>query len=155
MDALDRFEWVREVPSVPKETARILPKHSSSVMKMPTTSTTAAAAAIYRLAIADRMYSSWSLRGWLSFVKFDIPVTVQPFGLATAGFEQEFPRVYTPAATVPAVIMLDDDDGTSTGRRPCAAGTVSRLLRNSTIGMPRPCFGPKMIRPLVLFAAVS
>ena len=29
----------------------------------------------YSLAIADRAYSSWSLRGWLLFEKFGIPVT--------------------------------------------------------------------------------
>ncbi|MEI4473166.1 glutathione S-transferase [Frigidibacter sp. MR17.24] len=48
----------------------------------------------YRLAIGDRTYSSWSLRGWLLFEKFGIPVrselvrlydpafaqTLQPFG---------------------------------------------------------------------------
>ncbi|MBL4806923.1 MAG: glutathione S-transferase [Rhodobacteraceae bacterium] len=31
----------------------------------------------YTLAIADRIYSSWSLRGWLMFQKFDIPVTIK------------------------------------------------------------------------------
>jgi len=30
----------------------------------------------YSLAIADKTYSSWSLRGWLLFAKFDIPVDV-------------------------------------------------------------------------------
>ena len=30
----------------------------------------------YSLAIGDRTYSSWSLRGWLLFAKFDIPVDV-------------------------------------------------------------------------------
>lgn len=31
----------------------------------------------YSLAIGDKTYSSWSLRGWLLFAKFDIPVDVQ------------------------------------------------------------------------------
>ena len=31
----------------------------------------------YSLAIGDKTYSSWSLRGWLLFAKFDIPVKVQ------------------------------------------------------------------------------
>ena len=30
----------------------------------------------YVLAIADRSYSSWSLRGWLMFARFDLPVTL-------------------------------------------------------------------------------
>lgn len=30
----------------------------------------------YNLAIGDRTYSSWSLRGWLLFAKFNIPVSV-------------------------------------------------------------------------------
>ncbi|OUS05605.1 glutathione S-transferase [Rhodobacterales bacterium 52_120_T64] len=30
----------------------------------------------YSLAIGDKTYSSWSLRGWLLFAKFDIPVDV-------------------------------------------------------------------------------
>lgn len=31
----------------------------------------------YHLAIGDRTYSSWSMRGWLAFAKFNIPVQVQ------------------------------------------------------------------------------
>ena len=31
----------------------------------------------YSLAIGDRTYSSWSLRGWLLFANFDIPVDVE------------------------------------------------------------------------------
>jgi glutathione S-transferase len=56
----------------------------------------------YKLAIADRMYSSWSLRGWLSFVRFDIPVKVQHYQMFTPSFatmQEEF----APARQVPAV----------------------------------------------------
>lgn len=60
----------------------------------------------YLLAIGDRAYSSWSLRGWLSFARFGIPVEV-----ATA-------RLYSPdlaavlagfglARTVPALRVTD------------------------------------------------
>lgn len=56
----------------------------------------------YELAIGDRSYSSWSLRGWLLFEKFGLPVRVRPARLYTEGFPAllaEFP----PARTAPAV----------------------------------------------------
>ncbi|MFN0115636.1 MAG: glutathione S-transferase N-terminal domain-containing protein [Paracoccaceae bacterium] len=56
----------------------------------------------YRLAIGDRTYSSWSLRGWLLFEKFGIPVTVESGVLYT----DEIPRLldrYPPARLVPAI----------------------------------------------------
>ena len=40
----------------------------------------------YSLAIGDRIYSSWSLRGWLLFAKFDIPVTVHTARMYTPEF---------------------------------------------------------------------
>ena len=40
----------------------------------------------YSLAIGDRTYSSWSLRGWLLFAKFDIPVTVHTARMYTPEF---------------------------------------------------------------------
>ena len=40
----------------------------------------------YTLAIGDRTYSSWSLRGWLLFAKFDIPVTVKTARMYTPEF---------------------------------------------------------------------
>jgi glutathione S-transferase len=61
----------------------------------------------YQLAIGDRSYSSWSLRGWLLFDAFGIPVTVQKARLYT----DELPnllKAYFPAGTVPA---LRCDDG--------------------------------------------
>jgi glutathione S-transferase len=63
----------------------------------------------YTLAIADRTYSSWSLRGWLLFVKFGIPVTVREARLYT----DELPRLlagFGGARTVPAV-LADDGQG--------------------------------------------
>ena len=56
----------------------------------------------YELAIGDRSYSSWSLRGWLFFEKFGLPVTVQRGVLYTDDFNRllaEFP----PARQVPAL----------------------------------------------------
>lgn len=56
----------------------------------------------YDLAIGDRTYSSWSLRGWLMFAKWDIPVRVHTARIYT----DELPRLladYAPARLVPAM----------------------------------------------------
>ena len=56
----------------------------------------------YDLAIGDRAYSSWSLRGWLMFDAFGLPVTTQSARLYT----DELPRLldgYFPARTVPVM----------------------------------------------------
>jgi glutathione S-transferase len=56
----------------------------------------------YDLAIGDRAYSSWSLRGWLLFDAFGIPVSLQRARLYT----DELPRLlagFAPARTVPAL----------------------------------------------------
>lgn len=62
----------------------------------------------YTIAIGDRSYSSWSLRGWLLFDAFGIPVTCRTARLYTdelAALLQDF----APARTAPAVRC---DDGT-------------------------------------------
>lgn len=60
----------------------------------------------YALAIGDRAYSSWSLRGWLLFEAFGIPVQVRKARLYT----DELPdllRDFAPARTVPALLLED------------------------------------------------
>ena len=60
----------------------------------------------YDLAIGDRAYSSWSLRGWLLFDAFGIAVKTQSARLYT----DELPKLlesYAPAKTVPAVRMAE------------------------------------------------
>ncbi len=60
----------------------------------------------YDLAIADRAYSSWSLRGWLLFDVFDLPVRCH-FGRL---FTDDMPRMlesFPPARTVPAMRTED------------------------------------------------
>ncbi len=60
----------------------------------------------YVLAIGDRSYSSWSLRGWLMFARFGIPVTVRLARLYSpeiAALRAEFG-----ARTVPALRIVDD-----------------------------------------------
>jgi glutathione S-transferase len=56
----------------------------------------------YDLAIGDRAYSSWSLRGWLLFDAFNLPVRVQRARLYT----DDLPRLlegFFPARTVPVM----------------------------------------------------
>ncbi|QYK41197.1 MAG: glutathione S-transferase [Paracoccaceae bacterium] len=58
----------------------------------------------YTLAIGDRAYSSWSLRGWLLFDAFGIPVSIRRARLYT----DELPALlaeFAPARTVPALRM--------------------------------------------------
>ena len=56
----------------------------------------------YTLAIADRAYSSWSLRGWLLFAKLDIPVTLAVSRLYDPGFADSL-AAFAPGRTVPAL----------------------------------------------------
>lgn len=60
----------------------------------------------YTLAIGDRAYSSWSLRGWLLFDAFGIPVTP----LRAQLYTDEFPALlatFAPARSVPALRLPD------------------------------------------------
>lgn len=60
----------------------------------------------YDLAIGDRAYSSWSLRGWLLFDAFGIPVRTRSARLYT----DELPtllREFHPARTAPALKLPD------------------------------------------------
>ncbi|MCL4187487.1 MAG: glutathione S-transferase [Rhodobacteraceae bacterium] len=54
------------------------------------------------LLIADRAYSSWSLRGWLLYEAFGLPVQVRTTGLYAPGFAADLAR-FAPARSVPAV----------------------------------------------------
>jgi glutathione S-transferase len=56
----------------------------------------------YELAIADKIYSSWSLRGWLLFAKFDIPVKIQSARMYLPEFH-EMLQGFKPARLVPAM----------------------------------------------------
>ena len=56
----------------------------------------------YSLAIADRAYSSWSLRGWLLFEKFGIPVTTVFARLYDSAFTDHLAD-FAPARSVPAL----------------------------------------------------
>ncbi len=56
----------------------------------------------YTLAIGDRAYSSWSLRGWLCFAAFGIEVETILLPMGTPGFRAGIAD-FAPARTVPAL----------------------------------------------------
>jgi glutathione S-transferase len=62
----------------------------------------------YRLAITDRAYSSWSLRAWLLFAKFGIPVELAFTRISDAGFLARLAD-FAPARSVPALRIEDGD----------------------------------------------
>lgn len=56
----------------------------------------------YDLFIGDKSFSSWSLRGWLLFEKFNIPYTEHMLGLYSGTMAQELAAM-APARLVPTV----------------------------------------------------
>jgi glutathione S-transferase len=58
------------------------------------------------LYIGDRMFSSWSLRGWLMFEKFDIPCQTHLVGLYSGTMASDLAAL-APARLVPAVRTHD------------------------------------------------
>lgn len=60
----------------------------------------------YDLAIADRAYSSWSLRGWLMFDAFGLPVRCHSARLYTDALPKLL-KDFVPARTVPAMRAAD------------------------------------------------
>ncbi len=56
----------------------------------------------YELIIGDKTYSSWSLRGWLLFAKFDIPVKTHNVRMYSEGFHTKLAE-FKPARLVPAM----------------------------------------------------
>lgn len=57
----------------------------------------------YKLLIGQKSYSSWSLRGWLCFAPFDIPVSVTSAVIYSDNFKADV-AAFGGAATVPAVV---------------------------------------------------
>lgn len=60
----------------------------------------------YDLFIGDRMFSSWSLRGWLMFEKFNIPCQTHMVGLYAGTMAADMAGI-APARLVPAVRTPD------------------------------------------------
>ena len=59
----------------------------------------------YVLAIGERTYSSWSLRGWLLFAAFGIPVETRVAKLYDPAFARLLKQEFPPARTVPALTI--------------------------------------------------
>jgi glutathione S-transferase len=62
----------------------------------------------YVLAIGDRTYSSWSLRGWLMFARFGLPVEVRSARMYTPEFAALLAE-FGAARLVPALRIVEDD----------------------------------------------
>lgn len=66
----------------------------------------------YDLFIGDRMFSSWSLRGWLMFEKFGLPVRTQVAGLYSGTLAQDLaplaPARLVPVMRTPEGIVIGD-----------------------------------------------
>lgn len=75
----------------------------------------------YDLYIGDRMFSSWSLRGWLMFEKFDIPCTTHLVGLYSGTMAEEMAAI-APARLVAAMRM---PDGTVVGETMAMGETLA------------------------------
>ena len=76
---------------------------------------------LYDLYIGDRMYSSWSLRGWLMFEKFGIPCRVHMVGLYAGTMAADLAAL-APARLVPAVYTAG---GTAIGESLAIAETLA------------------------------
>ena len=75
----------------------------------------------YDLYIADRMFSSWSLRGWLMFDSFGLPVRPHMVGLYAGTMATDMAPV-APARLVPA---LRTPEGTVIGESLAMAETLA------------------------------
>ncbi len=60
----------------------------------------------YTLYIGDRMFSSWSLRGWLLFDPFNIPCETREVGLYSDSFKKDMEPI-APARLVPSLRLPD------------------------------------------------
>ena len=75
----------------------------------------------YELFIADRAFSSWSLRGWLMFTKFGIPVRSKVLGLYSGTFVEDLAPL-APARLVP---IVRTPEGTVIGESLAIAETLA------------------------------
>ncbi|WP_319825683.1 glutathione S-transferase [Thalassovita sp.] len=75
----------------------------------------------YELFIADRAFSSWSLRGWLMFEKFGIPCKSNLIGLYDGTMQQDIAKL-APARLVP---VMRTPDGVLIGETLAMAETLN------------------------------
>ena len=80
----------------------------------------------YDLLIGDRSYSSWSLRGWLLFAAFELPVRVHMNEMYCSSFISTL-EDWAPARTVPVVRAQDGAQWSDTIATPRqASGLTTR-----------------------------
>lgn len=77
----------------------------------------------YELYIGDKSFSSWSLRGWLMFEKFGLPVRTHHVGLYSGTMEQDIAAI-SPARLVPA---MQTPEGIIVGESLAMAETLAEL----------------------------
>ncbi len=78
----------------------------------------------YDLYIGDHTFSSWSLRGWLMFERFSIPVQTHMVGLYEGTIQQDLAKL-APARLVP---VMRCPDGTVVGDTLAMAETLAETL---------------------------
>jgi glutathione S-transferase len=83
----------------------------------------------YDLFIADRTFSSWSLRGWLMFEKFNIPYRLHMVGLYTGTMKEDLAGL-PPARLVP---VMRTPDGVVVGETLAIAETLAE--RHPDVGL--------------------
>lgn len=83
----------------------------------------------YELFIGDRSFSSWSLRGWLLFDHFDLPVKTHILGLYSDTFASEI-AAFAPARLVP---VMRTPEGDLVGETLAMAETLAE--RHPDVGM--------------------
>lgn len=75
----------------------------------------------YDLFLGDRTFSSWSLRGWLMFEKFNIPVRTHMVGLYSGTMKEDLTEL-APARLVP---VMRTPDGIVVGETQAMAETLA------------------------------
>jgi hypothetical protein len=88
----------------------------------------------YVIAIGDRSYSSWSLRAWLMFEHFGLPVTLRHARLYSP--EIEALRAEFGARTVPALRVEEGGRSYSYGTRSRSPRRWPSAARTSASGPP-------------------
>ncbi len=83
----------------------------------------------YDLYIGDRLFSSWSMRGWLMLEKFSLPYRTHMIGLYSGTMAEDM-KPLSPARLVPALRL---PDGTVVGESLAMAETLAE--RHPTAGM--------------------
>lgn len=89
----------------------------------------------YDLFIGDRLFSSWSMRGWLMLEKFGLPYRSHMIGLYSGTMAEDM-KPLTPARLVPALRL---PDGTVVGESLAMAETLAESHPEAGLWPQDPC----------------